>query len=156
MLDGYWLPQGLRDRILVPGMEYATSSFARGRPAVAGGEGAVTVRWPLLRDEDWSRLLAGLRDNRQRAPQGAACWQRLSTAMMAAARRLADPGDPLHQAAMASLPGYTGYSDAMIAAMLRGLDLWNLDQFPAALALEPTWQAARSWQGMGALPGRLP
>lgn len=155
MLDGFWLPRSVRQRVLAPDTTYVTSSFARGRPATAGQEGAVTVRWPAPPEEAWPHLLALLEANRRRAPRGEAYWQRLGAAMAVMARRLADPGDALHQAALASLPGYTGYSEAMIAASLRGLGLWNLEQFPAALTIEPTWQAARDWQPMGALAGRL-
>jgi hypothetical protein len=115
----------------------------------------VTARWPLLPETSWSRLPGLLQHNRETAPRGEEYWQRLNRAMALAVRRLAEPGDALHQAALQSLPSYTGYSEAMIAATLQGFDLWNLQQFPVALTLEPGWQAARKWQSMGALPGRL-
>jgi hypothetical protein len=155
MLDGFWLPRSLRAQILGPGTGYDTFSLAWGRPSADAQEGAVTARWPLLREEAWTQLLALLHHNRERAPRGEEYWQRLTRAMAVAVGRLADPGDTLHQAALQSLPRYTGYSEGMIAATLRGLDLWNLDQFPAALTLDPTWQAAHDWQPMGRLPGRL-
>jgi hypothetical protein len=155
MLDGFWLPRGVREQILELRSGFVTTSFARGRPVAAGQEGAVTVRWPELRAEAWPQLLTLLGRNREQAPHGEAYWERLSGAMEAITRRLADPGDALHRTILESVPGYTGYSQAMIAATLQALDLWNLEQFPAAFKLEPTWQAVGGWQAMDGLPSRL-
>ena len=154
-LDGFWLPASLRAGVLEPDAQYVTSSFAGGRPCNSTDEGAVTVRWPLLSSEQWSRLLDGLRANRRQAPRGQAFWARFEAALGPAGRLLADPAEPLHDLALATLPGYTGYSEAMIRLTLGALDLWTLEQFASAFALAPGLEATDGWQAMPGLPGRL-
>ncbi|MFC2030584.1 hypothetical protein ACFLWA_07650, partial [Chloroflexota bacterium] len=113
-IDGFWLPESVREAVLVPDRGYETLCFARGRPCEPGDEGAVTVRWPVLEPGVWARLLAALRANRRRAPQGRAFWDRFQAALEPVAARFADPADRSHTLALAALPGYTGYSEAMI------------------------------------------
>jgi hypothetical protein len=153
--DGFWLPRRVRQQVLSAQTDYATLSFAKGRPCQPGDGGAVTVRWPQLGRAQWEQLLAGLQAARRQAPSGQAFWDRLQSALNVVGRRLSDPSDPLHIQALATLPGYTGYSESMIRLALRGIDLIKLDQLPAAFALSPTRQAAHGWQLMGDLAGRL-
>jgi len=155
MIDGFWLPRQVRDQVLAATTQYATLSFAKGRPCQPDDAGAVTVRWPVLEPADWQRLLACLRSARERAPSGQAFWDRLQAALLTVGRHLADPHDPLQVLALASLPGYTGYSEPMIRLALGAMDLVALDQMPAAFALAPTVQATRGWQRLNGLPGRL-
>ncbi len=154
-IEGFWLPQDVRDQLLAPGIEYPTLSFVQGRPCEPGDEGAVTIRWPLLEQGAWEQLLVALRSNRQRVPQGRAFWDRFQAAIGPVAGRFADPSDPLHNVARAALPAYTGYSEAMVRMTLDALDMWALEQFPAAFQLAPTLEAAANWQAMGDLAGRL-
>ncbi len=154
-LNGFWLPQHLRNQAIFANAETGSQSFVRGRPCEPDDEGAVTAHWPILDEAAWQRLLIGLKTNRRRAPQGRAFWQRMGTALESAARRFADPADSLHARALAALPGYTGYSEGMIRASLSALNLWTLDPFPAAFDLNPSWAAVEDWQTMPGLPGRL-
>ena len=80
---------------------------------------------------------------------------RLQAALQATGRRLADPTDSLRREILAGLPGYTGYSEAMIRMTLTALDMMALVQLPAAYASLPTWQSLQAWQSMPGLPGRL-
>jgi hypothetical protein len=154
-INGFWLPRGVREQVLSAETEYATLSFANGRPCEPGDEGAITARWPQLSREQWTRLLAALQENRRRAPHGQAFWDRLQTALEAVSRRFAEPSDPLRIQALTALPGYTGYSEPMIRHALGALDLIELAQLPAAFSLSPTYHDAGSWQPMDGLPGRL-
>ncbi len=154
-MDGFWLPRSVRQQVLSPQTRYSTLSFARGRPCSPGDEGAVTARWPMLGIEQWQRLLDTLRENRQQVPQREAYWERFCAALARVGRRFADAADPLHASAMAALPGYTGYSEAMIRLTLSAMDMWALDSFDAAFRLAPTLEATAGWQPMAGLPGRL-
>ena len=100
-------------------------------------------------------MLAGLRAAREKAPRGAEYWARLQSALTVVARRLADPADPYHQALLAALPGYTGYSPGMIAAALGAPDLWDLEQMVPALRYQPNKVCGARWQKMPGLPGRI-
>lgn len=154
-MDGFWLPRNVRERVLTPETEYKTLAFACGRPCRPDDEGAITVRWPVLDPEAWGQLLKLLHANRQQAPQGTAYWDRFQAALAVVGRRLADPTDPLRGQALATLPGYTGYSQAMIRLALDSLDLWAADQFPAVFQQLPSLAVAADWLPLGGLPGRL-
>jgi hypothetical protein len=153
-IEGFWLPQQVHSNILTPETEFEERTFANGQPASAQAPGAVTARWPRLNIAQWAPLLEALERNRSRPPQGGDFWRRFQVALHHAGRRLANPSDPLHQKAIQTLPGYTGYSPAMIRLALRALDLFSLEQLPAALSFVPTWQAMERWQSMPGTPGR--
>jgi hypothetical protein len=153
-IEGFWLPQQVRSNILTPETEFEERTFANGQPASAQAPGAVTARWPRLNGAQWATLLEALERNRSRPPQGGDFWRRFQAALHHAGRRLANPSDPLHQKAIQTLPGYTGYSPAMIHLALRALDLFSLEQLPAAFSFVPTWQAMERWQPMPGIPGR--
>lgn len=152
-VDGFWLPQGIRESVLSPEVPYDTACFANGRPCAPYSAGAVTARWPRLRPAEWKRLFAGLRENRRRAPRGREFWERLQVALGAVAKRLAEPSDPLCSQALNVLPSYTGYSEPMIRFMLNALDLMALDQLSAAYALVPSQRVVADWQVMPGLAG---
>jgi hypothetical protein len=154
-MDGFWLPQNVREQVLSPGTQYKTLSFARGRPCSQDDENAVTARWPVLGQGAWAQLLKALNANRQRAPQGAEYWERFQAALAVVGQRLADPADPLRVQALATLPTYTGYSEAMIRLALDALDMWAMDKFPSVFQLLPTQAVATDWHPMGDLPGRV-
>jgi hypothetical protein len=173
-MNGYWLPGSLRRRLggQLPSRNSSNPSsraaishgstvvmaLADGRPAVAGNPRAICAEWPQLSGAEWQGVLTGLHENRQRLPPGPELWSRLQAALASAARRLADPGDPLHAEAIAGVPGYTGYSPAMIGIALASMGLMAgaggpLAQLPRALALAPDGRVASEWQRMDGLPG---
>lgn len=153
-IEGFWLPRQVRDAILTPETEFEERTFANGQPASVQAPGAATARWPRLDSRQWAALLQSLERNRSLPPKGGNFWRRFQAAINHAGRRLADPSDPLHQRAIQTLPGYTGYSPAMIHLALRALDLFSLEQLPATFSFAPTWQAIERWQPMPGLPGR--
>ena len=167
-IDGFWLPSNIRQRLLQESVEaglrpaptYASLSFVNGRECQPGDPGAVTSRWPQLQREQWAALLALLEENRSQAPRGKAFWERLQAALQAISLRLARPDDELRRLALQSLPSYTGYSEPMIRSTLSALDLFALDQMPAAFDLPMmktalTWQCSQEWQKMPGLPGYI-
>jgi hypothetical protein len=155
VVDGFWLPQSVREQVIFADTEYVYQSFAQGRSCSPEDEGAVTARWPKLGPQEWRAVLDALVEQRQRVPSGEEYWGRLQSALGVVARRFADENDPLRRLALATLPAYTGYSEAMIRYTLGSLDMMTLDQFPAAFAQRPTGSVARCWQPMSGLPGRL-
>lgn len=154
-IDGFWLPASLREQILTASTPYDTRSYADGRPCQPGDPGAVSARWPLLQAEQWRSLLAGLQANRRLVPSGEAFWKRLQLALKETGQRFANPADPLVVQALATLPGYTGFSQTMIQFAFSALDMMALDQFPLAFQQSATWRAAQGWQPMPGMPGRL-
>lgn len=154
-MDGFWLPAALRHQLTGPGATFETLSYLAGQPTAADDPRAVHARYPALQPAQWPILLADLRRQRLRVPRGDAYWARLQAALHVAGRRLADPADSLRREILASLPAYTGYSEAMIRMTLTALDMMALAQLPAAYASAPSWQAAEAWQPMPGLPGRL-
>jgi len=154
-IDGFWLPKDVRKKLLTPQSEYITCSFANGRPCEPDADGAITARWPRLPEGQWKFLLAELEKNRQLAPSGQEFWNRLINALRQAGKRFSDPSDALRIQALASLPGYTGYSEPMIRLTVGSLGMFSLEKFPLAYSLSPTTRAKRSWQKMPGFPGRL-
>jgi hypothetical protein len=153
-IDGIWLPDGVHQRILTPETPYQTECYISGHPCGEQEDG-IRVRWPVLSEEQWQKLLALLQGNRLRVPRGAAFIDRLQVALEAVSRRFAVPSDPLRLQLLEAVPRFTGFSRPMVAFALEALDLVSLDQLPQAFALKPTSQAIHSWQPMDGLPGRL-
>jgi hypothetical protein len=158
-LDGFWLPASLRERLIGPDTHWEVTSFAKGKECGTECEphapGAVSARWPLFQGPQWTELLTGLHRARDKAPRGHEYWERLRAALAAAARRLADPGDPSHQVLLEVLPGYTGYSRGMIAATLGAPDLWDLENLVPAMSYQPDKLCSRRWQEVPGIPGRI-
>jgi hypothetical protein len=154
-VDGFWLPDDVQRKLLAAGVEFESGSYAAGRPCMPDDDGAITARWPHLDRSAWLDLLSALRGNRQRVPVGSEFWVRLRSALNETGRQLADPLNPLRLKALDALPGYTGYSEAMIRSTLGALEMMALEAFPAAYALSPSYRAARGWQSLGELGGRL-
>ncbi len=153
-MEGFWLPQDLRRRLLSAETPMASATMRNGAPASPQAAGSVTAHWPQFDHDQWRALLAALRENRRRLPAGPALWDRLQAALARAGARLADPNDPCHQQAVATLPAYTGYSEAMIRFALRAMGLMALDQLPQALELAPDGRGITNWQPLGGMPGR--
>ena len=154
-IDGFWLPETLRSQVLTPGTTFVTASYADGKPCQPEDIGAVTARWPLLDKTQWQRLLDGLLENRSQAPGGEAFWTRLQRALQEVGKRFADPADSLVIRALATLPGYTGYSQAMVRFTLGALDLMAFDQFSKVFSQPAVMRTAREWQSMQGMPGWL-
>lgn len=155
MIDGFWLPQQIKQELGQPQNGYASLTFASGRPSQPGNAGAVSAGWPLWGAAQWKTLLGRLAENRRVAPRGEEFWRRLQAALQVVGVQLAEPTDPARRMALQAIPGYTGYSTEMIQFTLEALQLMSLDQLPAALSLLPTHQATRAWQSMPGLPGIL-
>jgi len=158
-VEGYWLPKEVRASLLSTNMEWETLSFVagseRGRECDADARNVVTARWPRLSTEDWKVLLEALSSGRDRAPQGAEFWDRLQRALTLAGRRLADPSGSARATIFDALPGYTGYSPAMVASILAAPDMWDVQQLRPALAFSPTHAATARWEPLPGLPGLL-
>jgi hypothetical protein len=153
-IDGFWLPEGILERILSPDTVYQTECYTAGRPCREQEEG-ITVRWPVLTKDQWQELLALLRENRARVPRGQAFINRLQAALETVSQRFANPDDPLRIHLLATVPSFTGFSPPMIAFALEGLELVSLEQLSEAFALKPTYQSLATWSPMKGLPGRL-
>ncbi len=154
-INGFWLPKDIEEQILTPQNGYTRLSFALGRPCDEDAPGAISVRWPNLEAEQWRQLLELLRANRQRVPRGNAYWDRMQAALKTIGKRLSNPSDSLSLRALNSLPGYTGYSKAMVGLTLGALDMISLSDIPHAFEVSPTWHCARAWEAMPNLQGRL-
>jgi hypothetical protein len=155
----YWLPAALRARLITADTRWQEVRFARGRECGTDWpddqKGGVTVHWPLLGDAQWDELVSGLRAARDRAPRGLEYWTRLQAALGAVAGRLADPVDSCHQALLEAVPGYTGYSRGMVAAVFGAQELWNVEQMAPALHYRPEKVCSARWRTMPGLPGRV-
>ncbi len=138
-IDGFWLPQ---KRAGAGAVARTPSTRPCPLPADAPASRATTARHRSLACAQpgavGSAAGRSTGTNRQRAPRGQAYWERFRRPWSLVGRRFADPADPLRTLALAALPGYTGYSEAMIRLTLGALDMWALDQFPAAFQLSPT------------------
>jgi Acyl-CoA reductase (LuxC) len=154
-LEGFWLPTYVRRKLITGETEFVSCSFANGRPCEPDVDGAVTVRWPRLEEAQWKELLASLEENRRLAPRGLEFWKRLQVALEETGHRLSDPSNPFRKLALSALPSYTGYSEPMVRLTLGALDMFSLDQFPHAFSLSLNSNAARSWQSMDGLAGRI-
>jgi hypothetical protein len=154
-VDGFWLPQDVRQRILQADTVYQTECYQDGRPCLEGQAGGITVRWPLLTMPTWHELRELLQANRSRVPRGKAFIERLQAALEVVSQHFTPLDDPLRERILQAVPCFTGFSPPMIATALQGLDLANLGQLPQAFSLDPSYQAIDSWQAMDDLPGRL-
>lgn len=154
-IEGFWLPQDIRDLFLSPGSETASLSYCRGKPCLPDEEGSVTAFWPRLSHTEWQRLLKLLRENRRRVPRGVEFWERLQAALARSDAQLADEHHPLHKKIIGTVPAYTGFSEPMIRSTVGALQLMSWQAFPAIFQSSPPVAAARSWQPVNGNPGRV-
>jgi hypothetical protein len=147
VLDGFWLPSGLRDEFLKK-TTWETKWLKGGQLSDAAVPGALAVRWPSLTPDGLRALLDGLQRGRSiAASQAIARWQ---AAFAQLGPRLAvDAGTTLPRLARC-----TGYSLQMLIAALAQGDLLAVEPLPAALALRPRWSMAEGWEAMPGLPGQ--
>jgi hypothetical protein len=156
---GFWLPEALRQQLLSTSTQWGAARFAHGRECgvecPVDEAGAVEARWPLLDNKEWGLLLDGLSEARARAPRGEEFWNRLQAALPQAAGRLARL-DADNRALLAhTLPTYTGFSPAMIGAILQSPDTWDLHGVASSFAYRPTKAQAARWRPLADLPGRV-
>jgi hypothetical protein len=148
--DGFWLPAGLRERVL-DGAAWDTI-WLRGGALVDGATpGAVAVRAPHLSPEKWEELLAGLSGARSVTPRAQDSVTRWQTALEAASERIMTRGS----AVLPALSAATGYSMPMLAAALGHGDLVSPGRLAEALRYRPTWSVATRWEPIPGLTGRV-
>jgi hypothetical protein len=144
--DGFWLPAGLRERVLANAV-WQIYWLKGGVISAEEMPGAVTVRWPRLTVAQWRELLTGLQQGR---PVGGrevlARWQAVLVAAQAQLLAQAETLLPLLAAA-------TGYSPEMLAAALWQGNLISPASLSAALHFQPAWSVASRWERMADLPG---
>ena len=128
MLDGYWLPQNIKNKVITSRTEFTSLSFNKGRPSQPGDHDATSAQWPILKANDWKVLLDELHRNRLQAPKGKDLWNRLQSAFKQVGRRLTNPEDELAIQVQHTLPNYTGFSPAMIQVVSQAIELFALDQ----------------------------
>jgi len=166
--EGFWLPRQLREQVCSGEVVWEQLSFADGREC--GREcgpdvpGAVTARWPVLTETDWKTVLTGLAESRGSAPQGREFWERLQVALATVSKSWVrpsagpgseTPGATLRSQALEAIAHYTGYSVAMVEAMIGAPDMWDLGRMAAAFEARPTWGAVARWEPLAGLPGRV-
>lgn len=155
IVDGFWLPQNIRAHLLSAETTYDSLCLHQGRPCSPEDRQGIIARWPLLNPSQWEQLLKLLHENRTKVPVGIGYWEGLQAALQSVARRLANPHEPLRKTALEAIPGYTGYSQAMIAFALESLSFFTLESMPVVIAQSITWQASRRWQQLEGLHGCL-
>lgn len=155
MLDGYWLPHNIKNKVITSSTEFTSLSFTKGRPSLPGDHDATSAKWPILRANDWNVLLDELHRNRLQAPKGKDLWNRLQSAFKHVGRRLANPEDELAIQVQLTLPNYTGFSPAMIQIVSQAIELFALDQVVDAQKAIPTQNLQYEWGRIPNLPGRF-
>ena len=155
MLNGFWLPKVVQDRVLTPGTDFESLTFVEGRPTSPGDPTGITAHWPIFSHDQWQQLTTILINNRQRVPRGEDYWQRFSAALKTLGKRLADPANEVRLQMETSLSGYTGFSKAMIQSTLASIDQFAVQHLPAAFSFQPIYQGNDDWQKIDGLPGRL-
>jgi len=134
-LDGFWLPQLLKQEYLSPETNWITLKYKDGRPTESDGPGVVGVRWPHLSITQWGNLLTSLRKACDKPPKD--FFPRLSQVLHHLSSRFNDPTDLLYQVALKALPSYTGYSREMIQFVLGSLDMMPVASLEKAVQLHP-------------------
>lgn len=126
-LDAYWLPEGPR-RATGPFGDVGLEVQER-----ALGPGHVPMRIPTFTPHTLRQLLSGLREKR-----GAVLSERpvveILGSLGAAAGRLTNPGEPLYEELLETLPDLTGYSRRMIEIGLERMGAgWTADALRSAI-----------------------
>lgn len=148
MLDGFWLPAALHNRVLTEA-EWEIVWLRGGVLLDEPVDGAMTVRWPWLTSGQWDALLASLQQGRRvPADQLLARWEAALAAARAALMTDANRILPIIATA-------TGYSEAMLATALNEGELLNIGALRRALSYRPTWSVAKGWERMADLPGQI-
>lgn len=155
VLDGFWLPGGIRDQILKKDTEYEFSSFKDGNPCDPQLPGAVTARWPKLNQPEWLELSNQLLVSRARSPQGQEFWNRMEIALKKVGEMFSTHDSPLNSGTLELISSYTGYSRPMLQVMIQALNLVSLDKIPLAYQLSMKQILVGQWSPLKDLNGRI-
>jgi len=156
LLDGYWLPQEIKQKFITPETPWVIQHYRAGRPIEGNVPGAVGARWPVFSQSQWAELLSSLHEQRRSPPED--YMDRLEAALVEISQRFNDPNDPLTKTALSAIPTYTGYSAEMIQFVLGALDLMPLSTLREIIDLDlPTeiQEQYLSFQELGNLTGRI-
>jgi hypothetical protein len=148
VLDGFWLPKELRERVLAAAT-WETVWLKGGMLTMQDDPDAVAVRWPRLASEQWRALLDGLQQ--ARTVGGREVLVRWQAVLQVAHAQLLERSAEM----MSALATCTGYSPQMLAMALGLGDLISPGSLSAALEFQPAWSAATRWEQMPGLPGRV-
>jgi hypothetical protein len=121
ILDGFWLPQKIRQNIINTETTWITERYLNGRLTSDETSGVIVARWPRLSLKEWKHLMALLSRSRMLVTQD--FFQRLHRALVKISQRFTNPQDSLSITALHAIPAYTGYSPEMIRFTLDSLDL---------------------------------
>lgn len=148
ILDGYWLPAGMRKRALA-NADWEVYYLKGGRIFETPEEGAVGVRWPRLDDTAWQVVLEGLQEGR--------CldtvtflhrWQSaLETGMPLMAERLPE--------FLPWLTAATGYTAEMVVRAFLSDSVIQVKPVVNALGFTSQRRAALGWQLLPELTGKV-
>ncbi len=156
ILDGFWLPQKIRQEIITPETVWITEQYYEGRPTREITPESVGARWPRLSHRQWKRLLALLA--KSRIPAEPDFFPRLQNALVKVSERFNNPQDNLAITAQNAIPAYTGYSTEMIHFTLGSLDMMPVKTLEKIISLKlPDTVRSRfvSLQDYGQLDGRI-
>lgn len=148
VLDGYWLPADLRERVLA-NAAWEIYYLKGGRVLEMAEEGAVGIRWPRLEDSAWQALLEGLYKNRRMETSSfLRRWQQaLEAGMPLMAERLPD--------FLPLLAAATGYSAEMVMRAFLSGSLIQVEPVIGALEFNPQRRAVLDWQPLPGLAGKV-
>jgi len=152
VLEGFWLPKALRERMLVDAASettWETSWLKGGTLTTEDAPGAVAVHWPRFTSAQWNELLAGLQQARTMG--GREVLARWKAVLDLALAQLTEQSPGM----LPVLSACTGYSGQMLALALGQGELVSPSSLAAALEFQPTWSVATNWKQMPGLPGRV-
>ena len=86
--DGFWLPQGIRNRLISPDTIYRVEYRKKGKEVSQSESGAVGARWPEFSEAQWKRLFQYLEQNREAIPTN--FISRMQEAVSSLTRNLAE------------------------------------------------------------------
>ncbi len=121
ILDGFWLPRDIRQKIITSQTSWITEQFQAGRPTNDTTSGSVAARWPRFTNHEWKKLIDLL--SKSRIPATLDYFQRMQIALEKISERFTNPQDSLTITALNTIPAYTGYSTEMIRFTLGSLNL---------------------------------
>jgi hypothetical protein len=148
VLDGYWLPAGVRERVLSQAT-WEVYYLKGGRVLESPEEGVVGIRWPRLDDSTWQVVLESLKDRRCLDTRTFLYrWQMaLETGMPLMAERLPE--------FLPLLAAATGYSSEMVMRAFLSGALIKIESLIGAMGFAPRRGAALGWQSLPGLGGKV-
>jgi hypothetical protein len=132
--DGFWLPKGLRSKLITPDTTWKVEYRQEGMEAGEGDPGVVGARWPELSHSQWEILFQYLEE--QRETISIDFLSRMQKAISSLSLQMAEADQAFLTTALADLTQYTGYSPEMIHFALNVMDLTPFDTLEKALSLK--------------------